>query len=257
VTGDIVAAEIFAKYLPNFLFILLRTSIVMSFLPIFSSKNLPLQFKVGFVVVISLVLSTVVEVNASLQDLPFFVVHEILFGIVFGMAARAVFMAVEMAGQIMSNVMGLSIATAFNPEMGQSTEVARFFGLVTVLVFLTVDGHHDLIYAFVKSYEILQPGSIQADGLIQRAIAGGSNLFIMALKISAPVLIIMFILNMVLGFIYKAAPQMNIFFIGYPVFIFVGFFVMLICIPAFINLLVDNFAYVREELSRVLALARG
>lgn len=252
-----MAAEIFDKYLPNFLFILLRTSIVMSFLPVFSSKNLPLQFKIGFVVVIAFVLTPVVEIKVSMPDLPFFIVQEILFGIVFGMAARAIFMAVEMAGQIMSNVMGISIATAFNPEMGQSTEVARFFGLSTVLVFLTVDGHHDLIYAFVKSYEILQPGNIQTDGLITRAISGGSNLFIMALKISAPVAILIFILNMVLGFLYKAAPQMNIFFIGYPVFIFVGFFVMLISIPVFINLIVDNFSSIRDELDRILALARG
>lgn len=252
-----MAAEIFTKYLPNFLFVLLRTSIVMSFLPIFSSKNLPLQFKIGFVLVISLVLSPVVDIKVSMPDLPFFVIQEILFGVVFGMAARAIFMAVEIAGQIISNVMGLSIATAFNPEMGQSTEVARFFGLATMLVFLTVDGHHDLIYAFVKSYEILQPGNIQPDGLIARAISGGSNLFIMALKISAPVVIVMFILNVVLGFLYKAEPQMNIFFIGYPVFIFIGFFVILVSIPVFINLIVDNFVSVRDELSRILALARG
>lgn len=252
-----MAAEIFAKYLPNFLFILLRTSIVMSFLPVFSSRNLPAHFKIGLVVVFSLVLSSVVEFKVSLPDLPLLIIQEVLFGIVLGSAARAIFMAVEMAGQIISNVMGLSIATSFNPEIGQSTEIARFFGLVTMLIFLTVDAHHDLIYAFVKSYEILPPGSIQTEGLITRAISGGSNLFIMAVKISAPVVIVMFILNMVLGFLYKAAPQMNIFFIGYPVFIFVGFLTMLISMPVLVNVLVDNFGNIRDELARVLALARG
>lgn len=249
--------EIFSKYLPSFLFILLRTSIVLSFLPVFSSRNLPLQFKIGFVVVIALVLAPIVEVKITLSDLPFLVMQEVLFGIVLGSAARAIFMAVEMAGQMMSNVMGLSIATAFNPEMGQSTEVARFYGLTAMLIFLTIDAHHDLIYVFVKSYEILQPGSIHTDNLITRAITGGSKLFIMALKLSAPVIIIMFVLNIVLGFLYKAAPQMNIFFIGYPVFIFVGFFVMLISMPVFINVLVDNIGAVRDEMARVLALARG
>ncbi len=252
-----MAPEIFTKYLPNFLFILLRTSIVMSFLPVFSSRNLPAHFKIGLVVVFSLVLSSVVEFKVSLPDLPLLIIQEVLFGIVLGSAARAIFMAVEMAGQIISNVMGLSIATSFNPEIGQSTEIARFFGLVTMLIFLTVDAHHDLIYAFVKSYEILPPGSIQTEGLITRAISGGSNLFIMAVKISAPVVIVMFILNMVLGFLYKAAPQMNIFFIGYPVFIFVGFLTMLISMPVLVNVLVDNFGNIRDELARVLALARG
>ncbi len=249
--------EIFSKYLPSFLFILLRTSIVMSFLPVFSSRNLPLQFKIGLVVVIAFVLAPIVEVKIALPDLPFLVMQEVLFGILLGMAARAIFMAVEMAGQIMSNVMGLSIATTFNPEIGQSTEVARFYGLTAMLIFLTVDAHHDLIYVFVKSYEILQPGNIHTENLLTRAISGGSNLFILALKLSAPVVIIMFVLNIVLGFLYKAAPQMNIFFIGYPVFIFVGFFVMLISIPVFINVLADNIGSVRDEMARVLALARG
>ncbi len=252
-----MSPEIFTKYLPSFLFILLRTSIVMSFLPIFSSRNLPIQFKIAFVLVIALVLSPLFEFNISLQDLPFFIVQEVLFGIVLGSAARAVFMAVEMAGQIMSNVIGLSIATVFNPEIGQSTEVARFYGLTAMLIFLTVDAHHTLIYAFVKSYEILQPGTLNTENLVNRAISGGSRLFVIALKISAPVVIIIFILNLVLGFLYKAAPQMNIFFIGYPVFIFVGFFVMLISIPVFINVTAEYFSALGDELSRVLALARG
>lgn len=252
-----MSPEIFSKYLPPFLFILLRTSIVLSFLPVFSNRNLPLQFKIGFVVLIALVLSPIVEVKITLSDLPFVVIQEVLFSIVLGSAARAIFMAVEMAGQIMSNVMGLSIATAFNPEMGQSTEVARFYGLTAMLIFLTIDAHHDLIYAFVKSYEILQPGSIHVENLVSRAISGGSKLFIIALKLSAPVVIVMFILNIVFGFLYKAAPQMNIFFISFPVFIFVGFLVMLISIPVFINVLVDNFGAVKDELERVLALARG
>lgn len=249
--------EILTKYLPSFLFILLRASIVMSFLPFFSSRNIPLQFKVGFVLAIAIALSPLFEIKVTLHELPMFVIQEVVFGIVLGMAARAIFMAVEMAGQLISNIMGLSIATSFNPEIGQSTEVARFYGLATMLLFLTVDAHHELIYAFVKSYEILPPGSILADNLISRAMSGGANLFVMALKFSAPVVIIMFILNIILGFLYKAAPQMNIFFIGYPIFLFLGFFTMLISLPFFIDALVNNFGNLRDELSRVLALARG
>lgn len=252
-----MAPEIFSKYLPSFLFILLRTSIVMSFLPFFSSRNLPMQFKAGFLIVIAVVLAPIVEVKITIGELPFVVIQEVLFGIVLGMSARAIFMAVEMAGQFMSNVMGLSIATAFNPEIGQSTEIGRFYGLTAMLIFLTVDAHHDLIYVFVKSFEIVQPGSIFAENLITRAISGGSNLFLLAFKLSAPVVIIMFILNMVFGFLYKAAPQMNIFFITYPVFIFVGFLVMLISMPVFINAIVENFGTLKDQMSRVLSLARG
>ncbi|MCX8031218.1 MAG: flagellar biosynthetic protein FliR [Thermodesulfovibrionales bacterium] len=244
-------------YLPSFLFIFLRTSIFMSFMPFFSSKNLPLQFKVGIILSFSIALSPLFKIKVSFADLPFFIVQEVLFGVVIGMAARAIFIAIEMAGQLISNVMGLSIATSFNPEIGQSTEIARFYSLTAMLLFLIVDAHHEVIYILAKSYEVLKPGHILTDNLIDRAIVGGSNLFILALKFSVPVVLILFILNIILGFLYKAAPQMNVFFIGYPIFIFLGFFSMLLSLPFVINALLDSFVLVREEISRILSLSGG
>ncbi len=250
--------EFFLKYLPAFLFVFLRTGIVMSFLPIFSSKSLPAQFKIGLIVALSLILTPIVDVgNITLSDLPSYVIQEVLFGIALGSVARGIFMAVEMAGQTMSNVMGLSIATVFNPEIGQSTEIARLYSLIAIMIFLATDIHHQFIYVFIRSYELLPPGSIYGENLLTRVITGGAKLFILAFKLSAPVLIIMLILNLVFGFLYRTVPQMNIFFITYPVFIFVGFLVMLLSIPFLINFLVNNFGALRNEMERVLFLGRG
>lgn len=250
--------EFFLKYLPAFLFVFLRTGIVMSFLPVFSSKSLPAQFKIGLIVALSLILTPIVDVGSiTLSDLPFYVIQEVLFGIALGSVARGIFMAVEMAGQIMSNVMGLSIATVFNPEIGQSTEIARLYSLIAIMIFLATDIHHHFIYVFIRSYELLPPGSIYGENLLTRVITGGAKLFFLAFKLSAPVLIIMLILNLVFGFLYRTVPQMNIFFITYPVFIFVGFLVMLLSIPFLVNVLVNNFGALRNEMERVLSLGRG
>lgn len=250
--------EFFLKYLPAFLFVFLRTGIVMSFLPVFSSKSLPAQFKIGLIVAFSLILTPIVDVGSiTLSDLPFYVIQEVLFGIALGSVARGIFMAVEMAGQIMSNVMGLSIATVFNPEIGQSTEIARLYSLIAIMIFLATDIHHHFIYVFIRSYELLPPGSIYGENLLTRVITGGAKLFFLAFKLSAPVLIIMLILNLVFGFLYRTVPQMNIFFITYPVFIFVGFLVMLLSIPFLVNVLVNNFGALRNEMERVLSLGRG
>ncbi|MCX7913351.1 MAG: flagellar biosynthetic protein FliR [Thermodesulfovibrionales bacterium] len=251
-------SELSLKYLPIFLFILLRTSIVMSFLPVFSSKSLPAQFKIGFIIAIALILTPIVEMESiNLSELPFYVIQEVLFGIALGSVARAIFMAVEMAGQIISNAMGLSIATVFNPEIGQSTEIGRLYSLIAITIFLATDIHHVFIYVLVKSYELLPAGSINADNLITRLITGGAKLFVLAFKLSAPVLLVMFVLNIVFGFLYRAAPQINIFFTTYPIFIFVGLMVMLLSLPFFINALVQNFGELRNELDRVLSMGRG
>src|SRR4030067_708783 len=192
--------DIFEQYIYNFLFILLRAGIVISLLPFFGSKNFPVQFKIGFVIDIALVLTPIVELNISKTGVPLTVMHEVVVGIILGLTARFIFFAVEMAGQVVSNAMGLSIATIFNPDFGQSTEIARFYGMMAMLIFLS---------------------------------------------------------SFLLGFIYKAAPQMNIFFIGYPVYIFVGFVVILIGIPVFTHVIGGYLNGIKDEMIRVIAIARG
>src|SRR4030043_437663 len=249
--------DIFEKYIYNFLFILLRAGIVISLLPCFGSQNFPVQFKIGFVIAIALVLTPIVELNISKTGIPLTVMHEVVVGISLGLTARFIFFAVEMAGQVVSNAMGLSIATIFNPDFGQSTEIARFYGMMAMLIFFSMDAHHDLIYVFVKSYEWLPGGQISVKDLIPEVISVSGEMFLIALKISAPVVIAMLISHLLLGFIYKAAPQMNIFFIGYPIYIFVGFIVILIGIPVFTHVIGGDLNGIKDEMIRVIAIGRG
>lgn len=249
--------DIFAKYIPNFLFILLRAGIVISLLPFFGSRNFPAKFKIGFIVAIALVLTPVVEFGIPKTNLPICVLREVIFGIVLALAARFVFFAIDMAGQVMSNSIGLSIAHLFDPELGQSTEVAQLYGLIAMLILLATDAHHDLIYSFVKSYEWLPAGEMEISNLFPAVVYFGSMTFIIALKMSAPVVITMLISHILLGFIYKAAPQINIFFVAYPIYIFVGFLVMLISIPVFVHVTGGYFSTIKDEMAKVIAIARG
>lgn len=248
--------EIFTQYIPNFLLILLRVGVFFTLLPFYGSKNLPAQFKIGLIIAITLILTPVIEMNIAKNDIPILVVREVLFGIILGLTARLIFFAVEMAGQIMSNAMGMSIASSFNPDMGQSTEIARLYGMITMLIFLAVDAHHDLIFIFVRSYEWIPSGQFEIRNLIPKIISDGSRLFLISLKLSAPVVIVMLITNLLLGFLYRAAPQMNIFFIGYPIYIFVGLLVMLICIPVFINVLGGHIGTIKDDMLKAIAIGR-
>jgi flagellar biosynthetic protein FliR len=246
--------ESYAHYLPNFLFILLRAGIVLMLVPFFGSANFPPTFRIGIAVAVSLVLTPVVDFRLVDGSVTATVMREVMFGMIFGLAARFIFYAVEMAGQIMSHATGLSMATVIDPEIGPSTEVSRLYTIIATLLFFAMDAHHDLVAVFVKSYEWLPSGSLNTEAMVALSVSFTSKLFVVALKLSAPIVILMLVANLILGFIGKAVPQMNIFFVGQPVHLFFGFLTMLISLPVFVYLMQGYFGSMKDELGRVILL---
>ena len=245
------------KLAPNFLFILLRAGIVLMMLPVFGSRSFPVQFRIGFAVALSLILAPVIEFHVDKAAIPIFIVREIMFGMIFGLGARFIFFAVDMAGHMMSTSTGLSMATAFNPDIGPSTDISQLYSIIAMFLFLAMDAHHDFITIFVKSYEWLPGGAVSAGGVLTAGVSFATKIFIIALKISAPVVIIMLIANIVLGFIYKAVPQMNIFFVSHPVYIFLGFLTMMASLPVFVYVIGGYFSGIKDELGRVIFMMKG
>lgn len=250
--------DTFDKYIPNFLFILLRTGIVLSLVPFFSSQLFPPTFRIGMAVAISLILTPVVEIRPLTAEIPLVVIRELLFGLAFGFAARFIFYAVDMSGQIISSASGLSIATTFNPEIGQSSEISSILSILSTLLFMAMDAHHDLIYLFVKSYEWIPVGSaVATGGIVAMAVTLTGKMLIIALKLSAPIVILMLISNVILAFVYKAAPQINIFFMATPAYIFLAFLMLIIGMPMFLHVVGGLFSSLRDELGRIILQLRG
>ena len=243
--------------MPNFLFILLRAGIVLMMLPVFSSRSFPAQFRIGFAVALSLILAPVVEFHVDKVAIPLIVLREIMFGMIFGLAARFIFFAVDMAGHVMSSATGLSMATSFNPEVGPSTSISQLYGIIAIFLCLAMDAHHDLITVFVRSYEWLPAGTANVGGVLAAGVSIAMKIFIIALKLSAPVAIIMLITHILLGFVYKAVPQMNIFFVAQPVYIFLGLLTMMISLPVFAYVMGGYFGGIKDELGRVVLLMKG
>lgn len=248
--------DFISRYIPNFVLIMVRAGSILIMLPFFGSKTIPPIFKIGLILAISAVLTPVIEFNVTVEEIPFFVLMELFIGITLGLVVRSVFLAIETAGQIMSNTMGLSIATFFNPEIGQSTEMARLLSSILMLLFLSMDAHHDLIYIFARSYEWLPGGSFSLRSVLPEVMDITGSIFVIALKISAPVVTVMLLTNILFGFLYRAAPQMNIFFVGYPVYIFIGFLVMLLSMPVFVNVSGNLLNSVKDEMFKSIELLR-
>ena len=249
--------EILSQYIPNFFFILIRAGITLTMLPFFSDRNFPPQFRIGVIVAISIVLTPVVAFSVPKSAIPVVVIREIMFGMVFGLAARFIFFAVDMAGQVMAAATGLSMATAFDPEIGPSTDISRLYTIIAMLLFLALDAHHDLIAMFVRSYEWLPVGTVNVANLLPFGVSFATKIFIIGLKLSAPIVIVMLVTNVILGFIYKAAPQMNVFFVGQPVYIFLGLLTMMICLPVFAYVMGGYFTGIKDEMGRVILLMKG
>jgi len=245
-------------YVPNFLLILLRAGVFVAFMPYFSSRSFPAQFKIGLAVAIAAVLAPVVEFETAGLSMPFVVAREVVFAMALGFSVRFVFYAIDLAGQAISYPMGLAMVTSFDPEFGdQSAEVARLQAAVAGLMFFALDGHHDVVYIFARGYEFLPAGQADMRALALEAVGLGGRVFVMGLKIAAPVVTGMLVTSILLGFIYKAAPQINIFFVSFPIYIFVGFLLMLLSVPVLAHVLGGYFGEIRTEMERVFAIARG
>ncbi len=240
----------------SFMIVLLRTSIFFSLFPIFGSKNLPPFFRAGLSLVLSMVVFSFIEVNFNNMSIQAIIITEVLWGIILSLSLKLVFFAVDMTGQIMSNTMGLSLATIYNPEMGQSTEISRLYGIIAMFIFLTTDSHHQLIYLLIKSYEV--PLSIINLGQILKSLLEVTlGMFIIAVKMASPVLIGMIISNLIAGFLHKAVPQLNVFFVLFPVFAFIGFSLMIISLPLFIKVFIKSINGIEKNLENLIVLMRS
>lgn len=243
-----------AKYLANFLFILLRTSIFFTMVPFFSSSNFPAVFKRGLIVATALVLSPVVDFRIGESDIVMAVAKEVMFSMGLGLSVRFIFIALDVAGQIMSHGMGLSIASVFDPEMGQSTEVARFQGWIVICLALAMDAHHDLIYMLAKSYEFVPAGRPDIGSLAKEVITMGGRVFTVALKTAAPVTVGLLITNLLMGFISKAIPQMPIFFVSIPVLLVLGFVIIVLCLPVYVRIVGGYLGEIGNEMERMIRI---
>lgn len=249
-------ADISQGTVVRFLLVLLRSSLFFSFLPILGSKTLPAHFRIGLAVAFALFLTPLVDFRAGENDVAILVLREVVLGITLGLAVRFVFFGIEIAGQMMSDSMGFSIAASFHPEMGHSADVSKLLMVFATLLFLATDTHHDLIAVFVRSYDIVPAGSADVNALVREGVSLIGRIFVIALKLGAPVVVGIVTTNLLLGFVYKVTPQINIFFISLPLYIGIGFLLLFMALPAYVVAIGGSFGEIRTEMGRVLGMAR-
>lgn len=158
--------------------------------------------------------------------------EQALIGVAMGLTLRLVFGAIDLAGEMIGLQMGLSFAVFYDPQTSaQSSVVAEFLNLVATLVFLSMDGHLMLLMALAKSFSMLPiGGAILAGGGIEGLVKWGAVVFSSGVMLALPLIAALLITNIALGVLTRAAPQLNLFAVGFPVTMFAGFSMLLLCL---------------------------
>lgn len=222
-----------------FMLVLVRLTGMFVVAPFFGRRNIPSVFKAGFAFVNTLIAVSVIkdkttpEINGIIQ---FVTVagSEFIVGMLIGYVGYMIFSAIYLAGQLIDMQMGFGIVNVIDPLSNIQVPVtANFYFIMTMLVFLVINGHHALIEALHRSFEIIPVGrAVFADILLTDVLRMFGYIFELGFKFAAPVTAAILIVDVMLGIMSKTVPQLNVFVVGMPAKILVGFLVMIITIPA-------------------------
>lgn len=254
-----------AKFL-LFTLVLVRMSGLVLFVPFFDEVSRPVQFKAGFAALLALLVvgvaertsGTVAPLRWSLGSYAWAAACELGVGAVIGLTANAALQGVQLAGHIMGRNIGLAIANVIDPARDiEVSLVGQFKMLLVLVIFVALDGHHIFLLAMVKSYEVVPVTGLTISWpLVGRLVAGVGYLLMVGVKLAAPVIAAGLLANVVLGFLGRTVPQMNIFIIGFPVRIMLGFGVLLLMVSLMVGVAEALAARSQDELNAVLRLMR-
>lgn len=243
-----------------FLLLIIRASGLFLTAPVFSHSVFPRQMKVGLVILLAIVtMPTVahlpIEPATSLADLAAMVLRELMVGLLIGFTFRLLFQAAELAGSLAGYQVGLAISSAFDPNVGDEVgDIGRYWVLLATLIFLTINGHHLVIRAFNDSYRVIPPGQMQVVGTTAELLMRDTAYVLeLAIKIAAPVIVTLVLMDVALGTISKVMPTMNIFIVGFPLKIGFGLLVVAMSLPIFSYVLEKSTGYFDNAVRELLA----
>ncbi|MDC8759318.1 flagellar biosynthetic protein FliR [Janthinobacterium fluminis] len=205
--------------------------------PLLGNSAVPTSTKISLGVLLAMIIAPTVPALPAAEPLSMagllILTQELLVGLAMGFSIRVVFAAVEMAGEISSLTMGLGFATFFDPlTKGRSSAISQFLALLATMMFLAVNAHLVLLAALAESFVSLPISAGPVSGAGFKALADwGGKIFSSGVQISLPIVAALLITNVALGILTRAAPQLNLFGIGFPITLGIGMLVIAMSLP--------------------------
>lgn len=260
-----------AEELLCFFMVLMRMSTLIVLLPIFGDRTVPGPVKILLSVTFSAILFPILKNNGAInvQDaviwsettgkLLMTVASEVLVGLAVGFVSQLIFHAIQVAGDFISQFMGLSMASMYDPHMENQTMVlGQFLSALAMLTFLALDGHHVLLRAMIETFNLIPQGHFVVNEAFRASIVhlvGNTVLF--GLQLSAPMAACMLLVNIVYGIVGKALPQLNILTLSMASSVMIGGFVLLITYPSVQSGMASLFQTHFEDLRQFMVVYGG
>jgi flagellar biosynthetic protein FliR len=239
-----------------FMLVFARIGAMVMLLPGLGESTIPVRIKLSIALLLTLIILPLhraayhVDMQ-SLTPLLVLMLHEIVIGIVLGATARVTLSALQVAGSVIAQQLGLGFATSVDPtnQGQQGVLIGNFLTMLGVTMLFATDSHHLVIAALNDSYAIFSPGEILPSGdvaaLATRAFAAA---FRLGMQLSAPFLVFGLVFNIGLGVLARLMPQMQVYFVGVPLSILAGFLIFAVVIAAMMGTFLDYFIGVMHEL---------
>lgn len=220
----------------TFMIILARIAGILFTAPVFDSRNIPIQVKAGLSAALAIVLFPSIDarfVSNSVWVLGGSLLGEAVVGMIIGLGARIIFSAVELAGQVIGFQMGLGIVGVIDPfSQAQSSLLAQFQNILAMMLFFVLNIHHIFLAAVAKSYQLVPISGFTLSGpLLKILMSMAANMFVLSMKIGAPIMAVNLFVSVGLGIVARTVPQINVFIVGFPLKIGVGLLTLGISLP--------------------------
>jgi len=231
--------DLVMKELVAFMLLAVRIGALFAAAPILSATAVSLPIRIALTMAVTIALASTIKVPDVDLLSPIgalTLAREALLGLSIGLVFQLAFAAINVAGEQMAGAMGLGFAAMVDPQTGaQSPVISQFLSIMMTMIFLVTEGHHILLRLLATSYDVLPIGTDFNGDMFLGIVKAGTLIFSAALLIAAPVVFLIFLTNIIVGFMTRVAPQMNIFSIGFTITIFMGFAVLLVSLPTIGN----------------------
>ena len=239
-----------------FLLIFARAGTMVMLLPGLGEQNVSPRLRLTIALVLVAVLlplhRTAYHITTTaLGPAIVMLVEEIMIGAVLGLTARVTISALEVAGSVIAQQLGLGFVTTIDPTQGeQGVIIGNFLTMLGITLFFATDMHYLVIAALNDSYSLFEPGEVPAVGdvasLVTRTASGA---FRIGIQLSAPFLAFGLLFNIGLGVLSRLMPQMQVFFIALPASIMVGLLFLLLVLGTMMGFFLDYVGGVLHELA--------
>jgi flagellar biosynthesis protein FliR len=243
----------------SFLVLVSRIGGIVAAFPMLGGRTVPAQIKIALVVVLGIALTPLIHLSPVSRDaveMTAGLMSELLIGLAIGLAVRLLFGALEVAGDLLGTQIGFGAVQLLDPMTSQQSPlIGEYFRIIASMVFLSMNAHMIVVAAIVSSYDTIPPfGARLSSALGEEVLQLSQHMFVVALQLSAPVLVATILINVLLAMLGRTVAQINVFVLSFPLTIAGGLLVLGLSLPYIVSLFEREFTELHNTVERLLGI---